>query len=110
MLSFAQKIVCTMDDPVAHRIHYENADRMLLASFVAALNGIPGMRVRFSNIQCLDQELKSALSVQEAGKQGTSSESFYTRFDSSLRVHSPTPTRQADHRSLTAANSRHAGN
>jgi hypothetical protein len=38
-----------VDDPIVQGIHYENADRMLLASFVAGLTGIPGRQVRFSN-------------------------------------------------------------
>ena len=88
-----------MDDPVAQRIHYENADRMLLASFVAGLTGIPVRQLRFSNPQSLDQALKMTLSVQEAEKQEKFSESFYTSFDNSLRVRSPSPTRRADHRS-----------
>ena len=35
-------------------------------------------------LECLDQALKSALSVQEAEKQEIFSESFYTSFDTSL--------------------------
>ena len=67
--TLAQKIVCKVDGPVAQRIHYENADRMLPASFVAGLTGIPVRQVRFPNPQSLDQALKTALSVQEAEKQ-----------------------------------------
>ena len=96
--ALAQKIVCKLDDLVVQRIHYENADRMLLASFVAGLTGIPVRQVRFSNPQSLDQALKTALSVQEAEKQEKFRESFYTSFDNSLRVRSPSPTRRADHR------------
>ena len=35
----SQKIVCKTSDPVAQRIHRENAERMLLASFVSGLDG-----------------------------------------------------------------------
>ena len=105
--ALAQKTVCKVNDPVAQRIHYENADRMLLASFVAGLAGIPGRQCRFSNSQDLDQALKIALSVQEAEKQEKFSESFYTSFDDSLRLRSPSPTRHANHRSHTAADARH---
>jgi len=66
-----------VDDPVAQRIHYENADRMLLVSFAAGLTGIPGRQVRFSNPSHLDQTLKTVLSVQEAEKQERFSESFF---------------------------------
>ena len=64
--ALAQKTVCKVNDPVAQRIHYENADRMLLASFVAGFPGIPGRQCRFSKPQDLDQALKIALSVEEA--------------------------------------------
>ena len=49
MQSFGVEKSLQVDDPVAQRIHYENADRMLLAGFVAGLTGIPGRQVRFSN-------------------------------------------------------------
>jgi len=94
--TLAQKIVRKVDDPAAQRIHHENLDRMLLASFVVGLTGIPGRQVRFLSPQSLDQALKTALSVQEAEN---FSKSFYTSFDNSLRVRSPSPTRHADHRS-----------
>jgi len=61
--ALSQKIVCKVDDPVAPRIDYDNADRMLLASFVAGLAGEPGRQTRFSNPQSLDQVLEIALSV-----------------------------------------------
>jgi len=79
--ALAQKIVCKVDDPVVQRIHYENADRMLLASFVAGLTGIPGRQVSFSNPESLDQCLKTVLSVKEAEKQEKLRESIYTYFD-----------------------------
>jgi hypothetical protein len=37
--ALAQKVMCKDSDPVAQRIHRENSDRMLLASFVAGLSG-----------------------------------------------------------------------
>jgi hypothetical protein len=49
--ALSQKIVCKADDPVVQRTHYENADRMLLASFVAGLTEVPGRQVRYSNLQ-----------------------------------------------------------
>jgi len=67
---------CKVDDPEAQRIHKENADRMLLASFVAGLAGEAGRQTRFSNPQSPDQALKIALTVQEAEKQEKFSESF----------------------------------
>jgi len=41
--------MCKNSDPVAMRIHRENAERMLLASFVAGLSGVAGRQVRYQN-------------------------------------------------------------
>jgi len=38
----AHKILCKAGDPVAQRIHRENAERMFLVSFVSGLVGTPG--------------------------------------------------------------------
>ena len=38
----AQKVMCKDSDPVPQRIHKENAERMLLVSFVACLSGEVG--------------------------------------------------------------------
>jgi len=40
--ALAQRITCQTDDPVAQGLHRENAERMLLASYVAVLIGVPG--------------------------------------------------------------------
>ena len=65
-----------VDDPVAQRIHQENGERMLLASFVTGFIGVPGRQVRYANPRTLDQALQIALSVQEAERQEKFSESF----------------------------------
>jgi hypothetical protein len=58
--------MCKVDDPVAQRIHRKNAYRMVLASFVAGLTGVPGKQVRYANPRNIEQVLSIALSVQEA--------------------------------------------
>jgi tRNA A37 N6-isopentenylltransferase MiaA len=75
--ALAQKIVQKSDDPQAQRIHQENVERMLLASFVAGLFGAHGRQVRYANPQAMKQALTIALSVQEAEKQERFNESFY---------------------------------
>ena len=42
--ALAQKVMCKDSDPVAQRIHHENAEWMLLASFVAGLSGVAGLK------------------------------------------------------------------
>ena len=56
----------SLQNSAAQRGHYENAERMLLASFVTGLIGNPSVQVRYASPQNLDQVLKIALSVQEA--------------------------------------------
>jgi hypothetical protein len=65
----AQKAMCKFDDPVAQRIHRENADRMLIASFVAGLTCVPGKEIHYANPRRIEHALSIALSVQEAEKQ-----------------------------------------
>jgi len=54
----AGKIICKVEDPVAQRIHNENSERMLLASFVTGLVGNPGTQCRYANPHSMDQALK----------------------------------------------------
>jgi len=69
-----------VDYPFAQRIHRENAERLLLASFVGGLTGVPGRQIRYANSQTKEQALTIALSEQEAEKQKSFNESFYTSF------------------------------
>jgi tRNA A37 N6-isopentenylltransferase MiaA len=77
-----------VDEPLAQRIHRENAERMLLASFVAGLTGVLGRQVRYAKPQTLKQALKIALSVQEAEKHEKFSRRFYTSYSNSVRLQS----------------------
>lgn len=86
--ALARKITCKVDDPLAQRVHQENAERMLLASFVAGLTGVPGRQVRYANPQTVQHALQVALSVQEAEKQERFNNSFYTRFENSVSIRS----------------------
>ena len=54
----AGKIICKVEDPVAQRIHNENSECMLLASFVTGLTGNPGTQCRYANPQSMEQALK----------------------------------------------------
>ena len=100
----------SLQNSAAQRGHYENAERMLLASFVTGLIGTPGRQVRYASPQHLDQALKIALSIQEAERQEKFSESFYASFDNSLRQHSPTSLRRACHGSRGSAEAKYTAN
>jgi len=101
--ALAQKIIPKVDDPVAQRIHRETAERMLLASFCSGLTGNSGTYTRYSNPQTIEQALTTALSVQEAEKQDKFNESFYARFENSVRLvaRPQTRTSRADSTSNT---------
>jgi len=80
----AQKILCKTEDPVAQRIHQENAERMLLVSFVSGLCVAPGTQVRYANVQYLSEALKIAIAVKEAEKQERFNVSLHTKVDKSV--------------------------
>jgi hypothetical protein len=71
---------------VAQRIGRENADYMVLASFVVGLTGVTGRQLSYSNQQGMEQALSIALSVQEAQRQEKFKESFYTSIENSVRL------------------------
>jgi len=74
-----QKVMGKVNEPVAQRIHCENAERMCLASFVAGLVETPGRQVRFSNPQNMQEVLTITLTVTEAEKQKNNYRKFLYR-------------------------------
>ena len=88
----AQKITRKVDDPVAQRVHCENAERMLLASVVSVLNGPDGKHTKYASPSPVHQALQTALAVEQAEKQDRFNESFYTRFEKSVRLTSQSPS------------------
>jgi len=89
--TLAEKITCKVDDPIAQRVHNENAERMLLASFVAGNSGEPGRPTRIANPSNLFQTLRIALAVQGAERQEKANRRFYTKFENSTKSHSRSP-------------------
>ena len=65
-----------VNDPVAQRIHRENADHMCLASYVSGLSTNVGKIVRIQNPQTIQQALTIALAVTEAERQEKVVKSF----------------------------------
>jgi len=67
----SQKILCKTRDPVAQRIHRENAERMLLASFVSGLDGTLenklGMQARVILIRPYRLQLRSRKPKSKSG-------------------------------------------
>jgi hypothetical protein len=82
-----------VDEPLAQTDHYENAERMLLATFVSGLAGEPGRQVRYANPSTMEKALHIALSVEQAERQEKYNEAFYARFESSPNLKSRSPSR-----------------
>ena len=61
-------------------MHRENAERMLLASYVAGLIGVPGRQVRYASPVSVEEAIRIAVSVQEAERKKFNN--FYVRQDS----------------------------
>jgi len=91
----ANQVMCQVEDPAAQRIHRENADRMMLASFVAGLSGVVGTQVRYQAPRDNGRAVSLALVVHEDEKQEKFNETFYTRFDNSVRLLSRSPSRSS---------------
>jgi len=70
-----------VDDPVAQRVHCENAERMLVASFFSGLNGVVGKHSRYASPSLMHQALQIAWAVKQTEKQDRFNESSYTRFE-----------------------------
>jgi len=53
----AQRITRQSDDRVAQGVHRENAERMLLASYVEGLIDVPGRQVRYASPVSIEEAL-----------------------------------------------------
>jgi hypothetical protein len=79
--------MCRYDNLAVQEVHRENAERMLLASFVAGLLGEIG-KMRIQNPQNVNQALTTALTIREALRQEKDAETFFTKFENSVEVSS----------------------
>jgi hypothetical protein len=75
----AQRITGQSDDPVVQGVHRENAERMLLASYISGLIAQPGKQVRYANPVSMDQAIRIAVSVDKAKRQEKFNNNFYAR-------------------------------
>ena len=74
--NLAQKVMIKSADPQIQHIHKENADRMLLASFVSGLTSTAGYEVRILHTESLRETLNLAVFVEDAERQQRFNESF----------------------------------
>jgi hypothetical protein len=75
--SLANKTVPKVADPTVQKLHYDLADRMLLAAFISGLTGNTGQQVRFRMPRSLEEALQIAVTVHEAEAEEKRRETFY---------------------------------
>lgn len=75
--SLALKTVPTVENPELRKFHLQQAERMLLSTFIAGLTGNAGQQVRFKLPQTLEEALRIAVVVFEAEAQEKRNEIFY---------------------------------
>ena len=75
--SLALKTVPKVDNPELQKFHFQQAERMLLSTFIAGLIGNAGQQVRFKLPQTLEEALQVAVVVFEAEAQEKRNETFY---------------------------------
>jgi hypothetical protein len=73
----AYKSVPKVEDPVQQKWHYEQAERILLASFTSGLSGEVGKFTRFNLPANMSEVLKIATTVSQAQTEDRRNESFY---------------------------------
>jgi hypothetical protein len=81
--SLTQKTVVMVEDQALQWFHYEQADRMLLASFTAGLIGQARKQVRYARPSTISEVLEIAVSVQQAERQEKRNEASYLEAEKS---------------------------
>jgi hypothetical protein len=77
--SLAQHTVPQVENAALQKLHYEQAERMLLASFTAGLIGTAGRQVRYAMPKSVDEALKIAITVDQAEQQERRNAAYYLR-------------------------------
>lgn len=83
--ALAMKTVPRVDDPQLQRFHYDQADRMILSTFISGLIGNPGQQVRFRMPKSVEEAVQIAVTVYEAEKQERRNQAFFSNMSSDIR-------------------------
>jgi len=75
--SLAMKTVPKVEYPLLQKFHYDQAQRILLSTFIAGLSGNPGRQVRFQMPSTVDLALQIAIKVLEAEAQEKRNLAFF---------------------------------
>jgi len=76
--SLAMKTVPKAEDPLLQKFHYDQAQRMLLSTFIAGLSGNPGQQVGFQMPVTVEQALQIAITVFDAEAQEKRNLAFFS--------------------------------
>jgi hypothetical protein len=86
--------VLQVEDAAKKKLHYEQAERMLLGSFTSGLAGQAGKFVRFNLPENMDQILKIATMMNQAEIQERHNKTFYVDEARASRASDRLPRRQ----------------
>jgi hypothetical protein len=75
--SLAMKTVPKVNEPLLQKVHYNQAQRMLLSTFIARVYGNPGQQIRFQMPATVDQALQIANTVFQAEEQEKRNLAFF---------------------------------
>jgi len=76
--SLAMKTVPKVEDPLLQKFHYDQAERMLLSTFLAGCTGNSGQQLRFQMPETVDKALQIAITVSEAEAQEKRNLAFFS--------------------------------
>ena len=77
--SLAMNTVPKVEDPLLQKFHYDQAQRMLLSTFIAGLSGNLGRQVRFQMPSTVDLALQFTITVFEAKAQEKRNVAFFSK-------------------------------
>jgi hypothetical protein len=81
--ALAIRTVQKVDDPVLQVFHYEQAERMILSTFISVLLGSPGQQLRFRMSTTVEEAVQIAVTVFEAEKQERRNQTFFSSVNKS---------------------------
>jgi hypothetical protein len=83
--ALAQKTVKKVEDPILQKVHYDQAERMLLAAYIAGLTGNPGQQVRFRMPGTIEEAVQIAMTVHESEREEKINASFYLASENAVQ-------------------------
>jgi len=75
--SLAMKTVPKVEDPLLKKFHYDQAQRMLLSTFIAGVSGNPGQQLRFQMPATVGEALHIAVTAFEVEAQKKRNFAFF---------------------------------